>query len=839
MLADPLSLLALALWPVALFLGCCCGGGDCPICEGEECCGDDWPRSIGECCDDVWYTEEGDCCGGVWYPADEEGECCGDVWYTTEGECCGDYPNEVWVAEGEGECCGDEVIPAGTEGECCGDVWREGAGECCNDNWYESEGICCTDQNGDDLFWIPNGIECPDPDSVQRCCTGPPFSTCSYAAQEDCENGGGVSLPGRCDELGCPATCCTEDESGDVSCADFIDEFICEGTAYAEPCNMNPCVGACCDEEGNNLGQLTQEECSSEDGFFAGLGSTTCYTGCRDPYTSECCENVASAGLGLTLTQPRRKRIPPITQSRRVTVTGFTDSPVLVHGTPFGVEADPVKRCPINHTFVICWDKFNIEPVPCETEFRYINVDVCWSEEVTDTELLNFSGCNDITVWLGYCENGCRTTLYYDGIGAESNVIIVMHGDAFIQAEGGPLVLTETIQHEENCGRKLTLTGTSDENNEIRIIPDHGANVTTVDKDGSGRWRMNGASTYSGKLRVLSGTLVLASEVAASGGSPFGTSTQIADLPEVGSDESGASLLADGVLVDRGFTVMAGTGVVRIGEVGAGTSTFATSKTIRLGRDITLQAGAGGTAIFRSVWQDETGGASPAVKFTIGSSGNTGTVVLGSFLPDSITAVDVLYGTAILDGGQDTIAPETPVLVAASTLEIDATDSQSLESLTLTSGSTVTGGTLRLPSGATVTSTGIDDISADVALDGDATFEVGNQLEITGDISGTGGLVKSDGGTLEIAEPVGTSGSLSVTDGTVVINKIVSGPAGLVTSATFTPTTLTIAFSGNPAAADEFQLLTGATVQSYASVTLTGTTATGTYDSATSTLTID
>ena len=59
-----------------------------------------------------------------------------------------------------------------------------------------------------------------------------------------------------------------------------------------------------------------------------------------------------------------------------------------------------------------------------------------------------------------------------------------------------------------------------------------------------------------------------------------------------------------------------------------------------------------------------------------------------------------------------------------------------------------------------------------------------------------------------------------------------------VTSATFTPSALTVAFSAAPATGDQFVLLAGATVGSY-TVTLTGTAMTGTYNSSTSTLTIN
>jgi hypothetical protein len=83
------------------------------------------------------------------------------------------------------------------------------------------------------------------------------------------------------------------------------------------------------------------------------------------------------------------------------------------------------------------------------------------------------------------------------------------------------------------------------------------------------------------------------------------------------------------------------------------------------------------------------------------------------------------------------------------------------------------------------------------------------------------------------------TGSVSANGGSVVVNDLVDNPGSLVTSATLTSGSLTVAFSGDPSPGAEYVLLAGPTVQTYGSVTLTGTAVTGTYDSFTSTLTID
>jgi autotransporter-associated beta strand protein len=102
-------------------------------------------------------------------------------------------------------------------------------------------------------------------------------------------------------------------------------------------------------------------------------------------------------------------------------------------------------------------------------------------------------------------------------------------------------------------------------------------------------------------------------------------------------------------------------------------------------------------------------------------------------------------------------------------------------------------------------------------------------------LSGSGSLTH-DGGTLALTNASALTGTLTIASGSLVLNAIVSGSG--VTSATFTPSSLTVAFSPAPSTGDQFVLLAGATGGTY-TVSLTGTTKTGTYNSSTSTLTIN
>jgi fibronectin-binding autotransporter adhesin len=516
-------------------------------------------------------------------------------------------------------------------------------------------------------------------------------------------------------------------------------------------------------------------------------------------------------------------------------VTVTTGAPVYIHGGLFG---SPYEACTQITTFLLCNDEFHVTPAPCSGSLQNLDIEVCWQETGSGPETLRFHCCT-ATYLLGNCECDCVTTLLYEGNGCTSDADIQMRGDAAIDSSGsGPLVLTEPITHSGSCERKLTLTGTNAGDNELSGVIEDGAG-TTVEKTGTGLWRLSAANNYTDGLKVVEGTLVIPVNIdSGTTGSPFGRTVR----PQIGGPSAASLLLVGGRSIGRSFDVVAGEGLVTIGGIGSGTASFNSTASIRLGRSVTLQAATGSAVVFAGDWRDAAGGSEPAVAFTLGSAGNIGLVVLQSILPETITSVNVFAGaTARLNAGSETIARETPVVVGGgATLDLNGTD-QPLESLTMSgNGIVITGGTLRLLDNAVASGSG-GEIFSDVSLDGSATIDVAGNLVISGDVSGTSGFAKSGGGTLTLAGEISYTGATSITAGTLVVEKEFAGSAD-ITKSTFTNGTLVVEFAAIPSPSATYQLLGGSTVQTYGpgAVTLTGAGgATGTYNSATSTLTVD
>lgn len=832
-------------------VGVCCE--DVWRMPGEgTCCDGVWyvTGTPGECCGGVWHEDEdsGDCCDGVWHPV-PEGQTAPDLsvipfqpvaWPAEEcpsgtlyarwglyGECCGCISEQVFDPRAgeheEGYPPPGAYVPTESVIEylCC---------DICEETPYLS-----LDAYGGEIGCL--GTCCADEDCsrlLQSQCGPGVHPTHPEATYYSWTSGGSLYGQSCCANNPCAVPCCVDGElvelaafvvAGEVLEGEWTLTFgettftytAVEGETAEDIANglaaavaspfLATATGATIDVTGPLAGAGTitppggepQPPTSSEtklmsSGACSALGGTPAPDGdCGCQVGQTCCETATSSGTLLTFNKPAA-----FSGTVRVTVTGTTTGPILVYDTAFGQTATPSKQCPFTHTFLLCEGTFNISPLPCGGTFHRVDVEVCYEEESTSVEVFNFKGCNG-PVSLGACPTECATTLLYTGAGLTSSAAISMYRDSTIEANGsGPLVLTGNITPVASCVETLTLTGTSTALNEISGVISAGGmnNKPSVKKTGVGTWRLTGANTYAGTLYVLNGTAIVGT-VNSTGGSPFGACVNVSCLPRVGDPDatSGTAALLTTGTVNRGFFVESGGGsqVVIIGGYGTGASRFETGIRIRLGRDVTLQASTGGTVSFSNTWETFADNANPgpAVRFTIGSANNAGTVVLERFLPPAATGVDVHYGTLRLDYIDPSTAlgpidQATPVTVGGTgtsvTLIINGID-QPLSDLTLQgSGSDITGpsgGILRLVDSPTVTVTGTGhEISAAVALDDDATLDSTGSLLISGVVSGSSAVTMDGSGTVTLSGSNTYTGTTTINGGTMKADSLTAFGTG-------------------------------------------------------------
>jgi autotransporter-associated beta strand protein len=619
-----------------------------------------------------------------------------------------------------------------------------------------------------------------------------------------------------------------------------VDQATCPAPsirATSNSCDEAACVGACCvyNEDGDYVlhesSPTTKANCDGVGGEFQGVGTTQCLIStepgcpqnarCRPPFDACCCEEKTSKAAGLTFYQPRTKRLPPISDTVWVRVELESMSAVRVHGELY--IPTPYDRC-VRETIVfpLCWDAFNVEPVPCGSNFQDLKIKVCWDSPATDAETLKFSGCNGITIWLGNCLYECKTVMTYDGPGHTSNANIVMRGDGEICADGtGPLVLTSAVTHAGNCDRTLTLSGSSDHANEIRRINDPaGSAQCHAIKDGTGRWRLNAPSNVlEGVLTVRRGTLQI------------GNAGSLGNMMQIGGDSGPATVLIEKDLyVAFDPYVLPGSQPVIIGAMADSGRVYMIGQ-IRIGRPLTLVAKAGGVFEFRGSWADGNGNLPADNDIIFGAAGYEGEFYLNTVGSAGTTTgqVTVAYGSVRIGADDLLVAGGGLTLASGASLRVQGTTYGGIDPTTAVTAGTATL-ILQEEPGDPAVSQSLDDL----IVTGTLTITGGGDLTVS-DLSGAGGIV-NEAGTLTLNQNSMT-GSLSITGGTVIANEPITNPGGLVTSATFTSSTLTVEFSDDPEPESRYVLFAGPTVQLYAP-SLTGTQVKAKYESDTSTLVI-
>lgn len=850
-------------------LWCCCD--PCPECSGSTCCGGEYPRTIGVCCENVWRlpTDAGKCCDGVWHTSDEPGDCCGGVWYPTPSGV--EPPPNVFTypftpVSWETEHCPEGSIYArrGDFGQCCGcipDVVRDerendGTGGfvstvsvlaevCCDPcepelylpyNSYGQNigclGTCCAD---DECSRIP-GWQCNSEDHPTR--PGLPSGAYSFRAggpccgegtcfTECCKDGEIVEkatfeVTGTVEgenqwtlQIGEDSVTAAANEDGVTTLDDIADtladriEYLLFGvlaiasgttiTVFAVGASSGTITPPGGEPTGptTTASKITFAKCAEISGTPAPGGTCPCQTGER------CCETATSSGLGLTFHKPGT-----LSGTVRVTVTGTTNSPILIHGTLFGADATPSRRCPFTHTFVLCHGSFNIEPVPCGATFHNLEVETCYEEEETVAEPFTFSGCNSITVWLGSCPDSCITTMTYVGAGHTSNASIVLHGDAVIEASGtGPLVLTSNITHANtSCPasgpRVLTLAGTNTDANAITgdiqdVAEGFSPIPLRVEKDGPGTWWFsNGDNSFSGGFALLEGTAVIAARVNENFG-PLGLGEIVLGGTAAG-DESRFLLTLDpapsvfgleNVIVSRNIRVAPGPGPrVLIGAV-PGTPLEAPelppgfyAGDLLLERDVTLVAPTDGSVAFEVFWRGASFDDAATANVRIGHPDFLGTVTFGSDQQITSGTVSVEYGTLVLlefaalsaglvriDGGaemmQDSTTPlASPLAFAGSGGAISGSGAVSLSDLDLSGDG--------------------HEIAAAVSLDAAATITGDGDALISGVISGAADLTMDGSGTLTLSGSNTYGGTTTINSGTMKAGSLTAfGTGGIVVNA--------------------------------------------------------
>lgn len=789
----------------------CCDS--CPPCEGSTCCGGEYPRVIGVCCENVWrLPAEGVCCDGVFYAAasEEQGDCCANIWYPVpegqsppdrtafpfvpvswetelcpagtiyarwglSGECCGCIPDEVFDPRaGEGSpppggmvptetvvadlCCdtcpGPLYLPfdaygqnIGCKGTCCADddCSRLTEAEC-------AQGVHPTRPNASHYYW--RSVPCCGPNTcLTECCKdGDPIVSGTWEVTGEVVEGSEWVVVFNGQTYTYTATG-ADTTAGQIAAglAALIPGATSQGSSLTVSGPSTPVANATLATPGGQpqipdtpqVETMTFAECAAAGGTPRAAGRCPCQPGAK------CCETAKSSGLGLTFHKPGT-----LAGTVRVTVTGTTTSPILVHGAPIGTTATPTDRCPFTHTFLLCHGSFNIEPVPCGSTFHNLDVEVCYEQEETLAESFNFSGCNGLTLPLGSCPYNCVTTLVYSGGGHTSNSTIVPYGDFVIEASGsGALVMTTniTVPPGVTCVDKITLSGTNTGNNQVAEI--NGAGVA-VDKDGPGTWWFASASGFSGGFRLLNGTAIVADNVAGLGAaSPLGTES----LFIAGSGSGQARLLMFDADVSRPVTIEAGPGPrVFIGTAPA--ASYGQFGRLFISREVTLVAPAGGTA-----YVDQFDGTSSDIR--IGHADFLGTVQFNG-LYETTGTLSVECGTLELQEFAELTAALVKIHGGAELVHNATIPFIGPLEFTGTAGTLSGIGTVEFTSTVVVGGAG-HEISAAVSLAGNTTISGSGSLLISGEVSGGSTLTQDGSGTVSLSGNNTYTGTTTINSGTM------------------------------------------------------------------------
>ncbi len=341
--------------------------------------------------------------------------------------------------------------------------------------------------------------------------------------------------------------------------------------------------------------------------------------------------------------------------------------------------------------------------------------------------------------------------LFLTGTGTPATSTVTLSGSNTLTIGADGLTVqtgagNDTVNAPVVLGPSQTWTVT-DSGNTLTVsggVGDGGAGKALT-KAGLGKLVLSGASTYSGGTTISAGTLVAGVSNIGSTSGAFGPTDGTTGVVTLGDANTTTNNSSPTLLINGAFTVanpitvanQATTGKYTIGGSNtSGTATY-TGK-ITLNKAVTLQAAPNGTVDFNSgTWVTNNNA------FTIGSSGNTGTIELDNAVATS-GGVTVANGTLLLGNTMD-----------------------------------VTGGTLGVTTAGTLSSNSSGTVTGNVTLTGSGIINLNSASNISGTLGVTGGnwngagsvtgAVTSSSGNFNIGSSANltANGGLSVSGGTI------------------------------------------------------------------------
>lgn len=233
-------------------------------------------------------------------------------------------------------------------------------------------------------------------------------------------------------------------------------------------------------------------------------------------------------------------------------------------------------------------------------------------------------------------------TLQYTGSTAQSTdraIRVSTTGGAFIDASGSNIDATLSFTRssspdffEASGNRQVTFTGTNQGNNTFNMGITQTGGTTTVNKTGTGTWKLGGTSTYTGDTNVNAGALLLTGSLAssnvtvASGATLGGTGTAAGQIIINGTLSPGNDAKTNGygmgtitftstVSFAQGSSYFVQLGTNVGGGVGA-SDRMAAGSGLTLGSDVNL------SGVFQGTFDDREDN----TRYWIGTNGGTWTI---------------------------------------------------------------------------------------------------------------------------------------------------------------------------------------------------------------------